>query len=221
TDNYRAQFYSPSNPATFWSGTSTTGLRAAIDTSSIYPNGRSYLTFQNLTLQFCGCSPVNSNNANNNIIIRDCVIQWYGGGNISGQSTRDSRYGDGIDIEGSAQNWLVERNWFYQAYDVAVGPQCGGAHQDNITIRNNVFCQCGGGGSEFIFGPPYPTVSGLYIYNNTMLGAPGGWSSSPTVQRPNGAPNIYGLYPGVVVNNAGTIIIQTNMIVRNNIFAGV
>ncbi len=205
TDNWRVQIYSTSNPAT-----AMPGLSLGIDTACIYILV-SYNTFQNFTLQYCGMSPIMSEGTNNNIIVRDCVVQWGGGGNIGGASNADSRYGDGIDIEGSTQGWLVERNWFYQMYDAAVGPQCGGSYQNNITIRNNVVSQMNNPFSSFIFNSPQ--ANGYYIYNNTIYGNQGGWSCVPSAQRPNGAPNLLGFYPGVLG--------QTNMLIKNNIWAGI
>ncbi len=209
TDNWRAQVYSTSNPAT-----AMPGLSLAISTASIYVINVSYLTFQNFTLQYCGTTTIISEGTNNNIIVRDSVIQWNGGANDGGASTADSRFGDGIDIEGSAQNWLIERNWFYQQYDIAVGPQCGGAHQDNITVRNNISCSNDGFFVSFIFNyPPGPSAAGMYIYNNTCFANPNSWSCVPSVQKPNGSPNLLGLYPGVLE--------QTSMSINNNIMAGV
>ncbi|MFZ3326088.1 MAG: hypothetical protein WA231_09430, partial [Methylocella sp.] len=206
TDNWRVQVHSTSNPAT-----AMPGLSLAIDTACIYAFDVSYLIFQNFTLQYCGMSPIMSESTNNNIIVRDTVVQWGGGGNIGGASNANSRYGDGIDIEGSAQGWLVERNWFYQMYDAAVGPQCGGSYQNNITIRNNVVSQMNNPFSSFIFNSPQ--ANGYYIYNNTIYGNQGGWSCVPSAQRPNGTPNLLGFYPGVLG--------QTNMLIKNNIWAGI
>jgi hypothetical protein len=205
TDNFRVQIYSTSNPAT-----AMPGLSLAIDTACIYIVGQSYLIFQNLTLNNCGMSPIMSQQAGttgaNNIIIRDCVIQWYGGGNQNGGNI--VRFGDGIDIEGSAQHWLIERIWFYQGWDICVGPQCGGAHQDDITVRNCVCTKTGGFFVTFIFGTP--TTVGLKLYNNTCYCAPDSWSVN---QRSNGNANNLGLFLGALA--------QTSMIIENNIFAGI
>ena len=204
TDNNKVQIYSVGNPATVMPG-----LSLAIDTCALYINGVSYVIVQNFTFQFSGASPLFTNGTCTNIIIRDCVVQWGGGGNISGQSTRDSRYGDGIDIEGSMQHCTVERVWFHQNYDTGVGPQCYGAFQENIIMRNCVVDSGGAMFTEFFFAGS-PTTDVLQVYNNTFVGNNGGWSCNP-VQRPNGAPNVYGLYPGVLT--------QTNMSINNNIIA--
>jgi hypothetical protein len=173
----------------------------------IYFNQQSYLTFQNFTLQHCGATAIDTGGAGgscNNIVLRDLVVQWIGGGNISGASNGDSRYGDGYDIEGSAQNILIERIWWHQIYDTGPGPQCGGGpHQDNITVRNNVCTDCGAFFSSFFLGGT-PTASGLYIYNNTVYCTQNCWSNYPAPAaaeqpRPAFEENVFAL----VINTVG------------------
>lgn len=212
TDNNKVQVYSAGNPATAMSG-----LVLAVDTCCIYAVNVNYLIFQNLTLQFTAAVPFLTQGTCTHITVRDCVAQWYGGGNISGHSDANSRYGDGMDYEGSIQFGLFERNWIYQGYDVGFGPQCGpgtapAGHQDNLIMRNNVVVGCNSGYSTFQLGSgTMNSVDVCNFYNNTIigLGNTGSWSNT---QRPNGgSTNVVGMAPIM----AG----QTNLKIYNNIFA--
>jgi hypothetical protein len=217
TDTNKIQLYCVGNPAT----TLGSDLRAAIDTCCVYFNQQSNITIQNFTLQYCAATAIDTGGAGgscNNITIRDLVVQWHGGGNISGASTTDSRYGDGYDVEGSCQQITMDRIWWHQIYDTGPGPQCGGGpHQDNITVRNNVCTDCGAFFSSFFLGGT-PTASGLFVYNNTVFCTQNCWSNNPS-QRPNstGVENVYAL----TINTLSATVVQSNMYVANNIFAGI
>jgi hypothetical protein len=205
TDNYKIQVYSTTNPASAF----TPGLRAAIDTSVFFVDSQSFVTLQNITMQYSGESCVMTGaNTQNNLVIRDTVCQWTGGANIGGKSDANSRNGDCWDFQGSFQNILVERSWCYQIYDAGVGPNAGGAHQDNVTARNDVFVSGNNAFAAFVnIGSP-PTTNGLYIYNNTIFDNGGGWSVGPPQQRPNGTPNLIGTYLGLPT--AQVISIENN-----------
>jgi hypothetical protein len=209
TDNWTVQVYSVGNPATTL--TSTSDLSIAIDTACLFISNASNIIFQNITIQYCGASPIMSVGTNNSMIIRDCVEQWCGGGNNGGQSTLNSRYGDAIDVEGDTTGgWLVERCWFHQMYDTAFGPQCGPTSMDNFTLRNCVSTNLTSIYATFPLGGT-PTATNASIYNNTSFNNGGSWSSVPVVNRPNGAPNAIGVALGV--NQ------QTGLSIKNNIFA--
>ena len=205
TDNFRVQVHSVGNPAT-----AMRGLRLAMDGAFIiFQSSNSNIAFQNLTFQNTAYSSAITPRASN-VIIRDCVIQWVGGGNIGGASSAHSRGGDGINPEGSYSNILIERNYFYQMYDLGISPQepSGGPH-DNLTIRNNIFHQCGK-----VFGTGLApnsvgsTQNLLYIYNNTAYGV-ASWSAN---QRPDGGPAVY----GIVFGPYDSTITVSNTFVENN-----
>ena len=213
TDNWTVQVYSVGNPATTMSG-----LRLALDGGGIflYPTAP-YSTFQNFTLQYIASSGAAIIRASNTII-RDCVIQWVGGGNISGASAIWSRAGDGADAMGSYDGVLLERIYFHQMYDVGVGPQdfTTGVH-NNMTVRNCVFDQV----SQAIWLESTSsdnlaaTQDNIYLYNNTSFGTYGtsSWSAG---QRPNGGDASWGLVLGNV-----SVVTVSNLNVKNNVFAGI
>ena len=231
TTTNKIQVYCVGNPATNLPGV-TGDLRAAIDTCCIYFNQQSNITFQNFTIQYSGATAIDTGGAGgtcNNITIRDMVVQWIGGGTISGNSNGDSRYGDGWDIEGSCSGMMMDRIWWHQIYDTGPGPQCGGGpHQDNITVRNNVCTDCGAFFSSFFLGG-IPTANGLYIYNNTVYCTQNCWSNFPAPgQRPNNPgpgyeENVTALVVDTVNYDATShvVTLQSNMSIENNIFAGI
>jgi hypothetical protein len=202
TTQWTVQIYSTTNPAT-----AMPGLSLAIDTANILID-KDYITIQNLDIRFgaTGLIMASGGGTSNYTVVRDCVLQWGGGGNNGGASDFNSRNGDGVDMLGSSQGWLVERNWIYQTYDTGVGPQFGGAHGDNVTIRNNIVLP-GNAAFNNLFGATM-TNNGYYVYNNTVYGLDGGWSNN---QRPNGVPNNAGIYPWVTS--------ETNQVFNNNVFA--
>lgn len=176
-EQWTVQVYSVGNPAT-----AMPGLELAIDKSLIYPFQINYVTFQNFTLQYCAGSAFLSLSCNH-LIVRDCIIQWVGGGNIGGSGTR---FGDAIDLEGTFTDNLAERLFVNEIFDAGITAQPGNVNgmANNITFRNNIvwnvisplFIQ-------YTPGSGTNTLSGLNVYNNTTY-APTAWSFG---QRPNGA----------------------------------
>jgi hypothetical protein len=205
TDNFKVQVYSVGNPAT-----AMPGLRLAMDADAAYINNSDYTIIQNITFQNQGASGVTV--LSNNVIVRDNVIQWIGGGNNGGASNANSRYGDGSNPIGNYDTIRYERNFFYQMYDGAISPQNGGTPHNNLTIRNNVFNHHLG--AVVVLNSPGSGInvqSGLFIYNNTAFGN----SSWSVGQRPNAnAPNL-----SVEMLYDSTVAVS-NTDMRNNIWAG-
>jgi hypothetical protein len=107
---------------------------------------------------------------------------------------------------------LIERNYIYQCFDGAISPQSSpSTTRSNLTIRNNILHmnQVGIGVLE-----NGTTFNGLYIYNNTSYFTQS-WSSTPTVQRPNG--NTQRQSMNFSYGSATTV---SNQDIRNNTFAG-
>ncbi|MGH6839473.1 MAG: hypothetical protein ACREDT_11865 [Methylocella sp.] len=230
TDNFRVQIYTgTTNPATLLTGP----IRLAMDLTTVFLLNVSYITIQNFTLQnmadsgvalfggYPGAIPGSITDANvmKNIIVRDNVIQWCGGGNDGGASQGvaplSSRYGDGIDYFGTYYNTLVERNFIYEVLDGCITPQPGGVTRNNNTIRNNVMVNYGA--SIAILdeeGVPNRVSDGLYIYNNTGYNS-SCWSYAPVVQRPNGDSQ----RESFLLNYDATLTVA-NQDFRNNVFSG-
>ena len=207
TDNFRVQIYSTTNPAI-----AMPGLRLVMDGAGIlsWSAGFTYLTFQNFTFQNIGASAAIVIKASNTIF-RDNVVQWVGGGNVGGGSGINNRAGDAFDPGGAYSGILCERNYFYQTYDVGIGPQTflPGSH-DNFTIRNNIFQN---NAQAMWFEPSSTgTLDNTNIFNNTSYGGQS-WSAN---QRPNGGG---GAAWGFVSSGLGSITAAT-LNIENNAFSG-
>lgn len=208
TDTFKAQIYSTSDPAVAFPGIRLVMDGGGFSISSAAP----FTIIQNITFQYIGASSSALISASNSIV-RDCVFQWIGGGNLGGGSGANSRAGDAMNPEGTYTNILIERNYFYQMYDVGISPQqsTNGAH-DNLTIRNNIFHHFGTSFGIGVNPPGASTENGLYIYNNTSYGVDS-WSAN---QRPNGFPVVWGIHLG---NNSH--VTNTNLQVENNAFGAI
>ncbi len=205
TDNFTVQVYSVGNPAT-----AMPGLRLAMNADTLFARTGNYSLFQNITFQYTASIAIYI--WASNITIRDCVVQWIGGGNNGGFSTANSRLGDGIDTGSGYTGVMIERTFFYQMYDGAIVPQSGGTPHNNQTFRNNIMYQqqvaidilnTPGSGTN--------VQNGLSIYNNTAYG-PSSWSDG---QRPNGIAQKTSL--DLLYDSTVTV---SNTDIRNNIWAG-
>ena len=203
---WTVQVYSLNNPAT-----DMPSLELVIDQCGIYHNGMSYINYQNLTIQFCGGSGIIINDSSNHITVRDCIIQWIGGGNCGGQGTR---YGDGINTNKNNDTILIERNYLYQIYDGCFSPQGEGVNgfSNNLVFRNNILSQWGAASMGFLLnmGSGSNTVNGIAIYNNTCYGATG-WSVG---QRTTGNQQFNLQF------KTDSFVTMSNIFVENNTFSG-
>jgi GDSL-like Lipase/Acylhydrolase family len=205
TDNFTVQVYSVGNPAT-----AMPGLRLAMNADTLFARIGNYSIFQNITFQNTGESGIYI--WASNVTIRDCVVQWIGGGNNGGASNANSRDGDGVDLGGGYTGIMIERTFFYQMYDGAISPQSGGTPHNGVTIRNNVlYLQQVAIGVLNTPGSGTNVQDGLYIYNNTTY-SPSSWSNG---QRPNGATPTNSL--DLLFDSTVAV---SNTDIRNNVWAG-
>jgi hypothetical protein len=209
TDNCKVQIYSVGNPFT-----TMPGLRLCLDGNGVSLNGlQNFSIFQNLTFQnFAASACVDMQNENDNIIFRDCIFQWIGGGNIGG-SGGVNRAGDGFDQKGTYNTHLIERCFFYQMYDIPIAPQTytAGAH-DNLTIRNCIFHHYEQGVWMHMAPNASSTQANLHIYANTFYGVDS-WSWN---QRPNPGSNS----AWAILLSIDSAVTMTGLDVCNNAFAG-
>ena len=90
-----------------------------------------------------GSSSINSKITG--LTVRNCEFGWIGGNiqGTAGQST--TRYGNGIEIWGAAEDFTVTNNYFWQIYDAAVTFQYDGKvfnDVKNVKFNDNVFEYC-------------------------------------------------------------------------------
>ncbi|MDQ6704016.1 MAG: hypothetical protein M3Z96_13495 [Pseudomonadota bacterium] len=158
--DWKVHVFSAGNPAT-----AMPGLRLAMDKSAIVCDVLNNCIIQNLDLRyFAGSGIIFELTQLSNLILRDLTIAYCGGGN-NGGAPGAVRFGDAFDIEGPADNVLVERCWFDNIYDAGptIQPQFS-VNVSNITYRNNVVRGAPQGIFQ-LFGPV--NLSNILFYNNT------------------------------------------------------
>ncbi len=118
------------------------------------------------------------------VVIRNCVFDWIGGGDLygGGGSGRRVRFGNGVEFWDGSVDCLVERCRFSRIYDVATTTQ--GPNVDvsrNLVIRDNVMFRCEQA-FEIWFNSPETVVEGLVFERNLCVDCGYEWSHE---QRPN------------------------------------
>ncbi|MGQ0446144.1 MAG: right-handed parallel beta-helix repeat-containing protein [Beijerinckiaceae bacterium] len=164
--DWKVHVYSTTNPAS-----AMPGLELAIDRSSIYPKNKTFHTYQNLAIKYAAGSGIIILQSTN-VTVRDMHITCIGGGNLNGDNVR---FGNGIDVELSGSNHLIERNLVEQCYDsgITLQPLTSGSPQSNIIFRNNIIKNGTQGTIQIItFGASLNNIS---VYSNTCYNAIG-WS---------------------------------------------
>lgn len=174
--------YCTSNPATYYGD-----IECVLETDATTPrygivyggSGASYLTFDDLNFKLSGGSCIWMGfNRFTDIIIRNCDFEWGGGQEAWGE--QGYRLGNFFEIYGSsAENILIEKNYFRQAFDGALGPQLPDTDDslENYFVINNLFEECRYSvaltwkvkGNSF--------VDSVFINNNVMYSPSGGFGA--------------------------------------------
>jgi len=128
----------------------------------------SYVNINSLDIRYGGSHGIHSYNAHN-IVISDCKVSFCGGG----YQIDTIRYGNGIEINGNANNIVVEDNIVSDCYDSGITNQ-GDGNQTNIKILNNIVINCEYS-YEFWNSGVGKIVSNILVVNNTFLNAGEGW----------------------------------------------
>ena len=166
TSDWSVHVYSIGNPAT-----TMPGLELAINRVNAYFNNVSYTIIQNFQLQYCAGSALSFNNTSH-MTARDMRMQWCGGGNHGGNNVRA---GNGVDVQSTGSNIIIERCLVNQMYDAGITFQPFVSNQpvSNVTFRNNVVISATEGFFQII--TSRATISNISIYNNTGKNVPS-WS---------------------------------------------
>lgn len=105
------------------------------------------VTVDNLHITVGGSHGVGSESTVN-LTVRNCVINWIGGSILTGFLGTDTvRYGNAVEIFGSADGYYVHNNWLYQIYDTGVTHQFNEVWRDhnvmqNVEYRDNLIEYC-------------------------------------------------------------------------------
>ncbi|MDD5603473.1 MAG: right-handed parallel beta-helix repeat-containing protein, partial [Eubacteriales bacterium] len=174
------KIYSAENPALIYKDIECALTRYIIDETKC-----SYVGYDGLCLKY-GAGDAISNSAGpiHHITVRNCDICHIGGGFTAGvyENGLPARFGNGIQIWGSANDIVIEHCKIWEVYDAAISPQCTVENRTyNIYIRNNRL-------SGFEYGlelwnrPESSALHDVYFEHNVLEGAGMCWAHS---QRPN------------------------------------
>lgn len=118
--------------------------------SIIRVDTKSNVTIDNLCLMYSAFGI--SAGTQQNLTITNCEIGWIGG-NVQtysyGSNTTGKvvRYGNGIEVYGGCDGYVIDNCYLYQCYDAGVthqvsGSTSGNIREDNIVYSNNVITDC-------------------------------------------------------------------------------
>ena len=112
------------------------------------------VVIDNLCVMYTGSHGVGTGSVKS-LIVTNCVFGWIGGSiqqdnaapTTAGTYTRPTRYGNGVEIYGTCQEFKVENCWIYQCYDAGVTHQYSdkskaGIYCDNVTYKDNLIERC-------------------------------------------------------------------------------
>ena len=180
-----------------------------------------YVTVDNLCLKYTGIHGVGAGTVIG-LTVQNCELGWIGGSNqgIIQERNFETRFGNGVEIYGGCEDYLVQNNYIYQIYDSGITHQYSGVgetvyNHTNVSYLNNVLDYCGFPIEYFVSmvaeGNP-STMTNLLIEGNHMWYSGYGFSEQrPPADRSWGA-SIKG-HAGEPSNRADGYVI------KNNIFA--
>ena len=152
---------------------------------------RANITIDNLCIKNTGSHGIGAGTCKN-LTVTNCEIGDIGGGHHKiNTDGRPSRFGNGIEIYGGCENYVIDHCWVYQCYDAGITHQlsAGGTQnciQDSVTYTNNLIEDCVYN-IEYFLGSaeegsnPTRYMSNVLMKGNILLNAGYGWGE----QRPD------------------------------------
>lgn len=150
--------------------------------------GASNTVFDNLCLKYSGSHGIGMGNVNN-VTVRNCEVGYIGGSAQYYQNGYMVRFGNGIEVYGSCDNFKIDNCYVYQCYDAGITHQysAGGVDNvshNNVTFSNNVIEKCIYNIEYFMGAADGNSVSrkmSNILYENNILAYSGtGWGADPT-----------------------------------------
>ena len=107
------------------------------------------VTIDNICVMYVGCHGIGSG-TRSNLTVRSCELGWIGGSvqHYNNSPNRVTRYGNGIEIYGGCDGYLIENCYLYQCYDAGVTHQYDNSSNGldltmyNVTYRENLITEC-------------------------------------------------------------------------------
>ena len=177
----------------------------------------SNVTIDNLAVMYGGRHGIGAGTVDN-LIITNCEIGWIGGGfhiytNAGNGVYTNTRYGNGVEVYGGCDNFVIDNCYVYQCFDAGITNQyqkggTGAITEKNVKFTNNLIEYCCYN-IEYFMGVADSNVTRLLqnvLYENNILRMAGfGWGRPD----PTNAANIKGW---------DHYNMADNFVIRNNIF---
>lgn len=101
---------------------------------------------ENLCIMYAGGHGITAGTCEN-LVIRNCEIGWIGGTSQYINNGRNTRYGNGIQIYGGCDNFVIDNCYVYECYDAGISPQYSAVGTNEILLEriyytNNVIDKC-------------------------------------------------------------------------------
>ncbi|MBQ8509649.1 MAG: right-handed parallel beta-helix repeat-containing protein [Clostridia bacterium] len=161
-----------------------------------FDGSASDVTIDNFNIKYTGAHGVGFGSCKN-LTVTNCEIEWIGGGILSKNESADgtityTRYGNGVEIYGSCDGYVVEGCYIHDIYDAGITNQLKFTdsspekvyNQKNIRYAGNVLENCEWTIEYYLDlnSQENPsTISNFVIEDNYLWYAGGGWC----IQRPN------------------------------------
>lgn len=104
------------------------------------------VTIDNLNIMYGGSHGIGSG-TRKNLTVTNCVIGWIGGSLQYYRNGNPVRFGNGVEIYGGCENYLIDHCYVYQIYDAGITHQLSsGGDEDcimkNVRYTNNLIEYC-------------------------------------------------------------------------------
>ncbi len=189
---------------------------------TLFRGGANNLTVDNLCFMFAGAFGVAAG-SNTGLTVTNNEFGWIGGGIFYYENSSAMglvRYGNAVQVYGSAVDYTVDNNYIYQCFDTGITHQqsnaeSGDIRMDNITYTNNVIEDCVWS-IEYYNQEPKSGVGlregkNVRIENNILRRAGYGFGCT----RHNGNPSNHMHGAGINRYDVGTFSIKNNIFDRS------
>lgn len=180
--------------------------------------GGDNVTVDNLCIMYGGSHGIGSGSVKN-LTVTNCEIGWIGGSiqgyNANGSTNNDAtRFGNGVEIYGSCDGYIIDNCRVYQCYDAGVTHQFstlsnGNCTMLNVTYSNNLITDCVYSIEYFLgYTGNYERYGNNILFDSNILRRAGfGFGSS----RPDG-------YNQRHIRSSDRENPFTNYVIKNNVF---
>lgn len=178
----------------------------------------SFCTFDNLTVKYGSSHGIGMGTVQD-VTVRNCEIGWIGGAIQNYSSDPTGRFGNGIEIYGSADGFYVHDNYVYECFDCGITVQIQGSissgsyrYQLNCYFTDNVVERCNSPLESWITHPDEPDEDTFMYMNNVIydnnLCRSSGYGFGGYIHTKTDNNMFYG--------GGRTYAVMTNCFIRNN-----